>query len=108
MIERKAAVFERGHQRLAQRRETGHVAVDERAPYPGMQARQPAGELPVVKQLEVGGMQPVEDERLGPKLQTRETFGRVGCRHGGDSSALVKALAEVSRFAPGFGELRVF
>ena len=89
MIEREAAMFERGNQRLALGVEAGHVAVDERPPYPGVQARQSARQPIVAKKLRIGGKEPVEYERLGPLLQTVEALGRVGRRHGGDPLRLL-------------------
>ena len=76
-------MFERANQGVAQDREARHVAADEGAPNTGVQTRQTARNAVVAEECPVGGEQPIENDRLGPLLQTGEALGWVGRRHGG-------------------------
>jgi hypothetical protein len=63
MIEGQFAGLERADERLAHVSEFVNVAADERAPDPGVEAGQIAGELVVGDQFAVGGDQPMVDDR---------------------------------------------
>ncbi len=82
VIEGETAVFERDDKRFAHGAEIVHVAVDERPPHARVHARHPARQPFIADDLAIGGTEPVEDERLGPLLQTRIPLRRIGRRHG--------------------------
>src|SRR5260370_36174835 len=70
MIERQVARFESDDERLAQGLETGHVAADEGAPDTRVHAGQTSRQIVVADELSISREQPIENERLGPLLQT--------------------------------------
>ena len=66
----RAQGMERADQGLAHVLKLRHVATDEGAPDPGVEAGQITGELTVGDQFSVGSNQPVINDRLGPLLET--------------------------------------